>query len=159
MTSGAASRVFGTFLTWMQERRSPVFVLATANDIDGLPPELMGRFDRTFFLDLPTESERREILLIHLREAGEPFAQRRFQLNDLLARTDGFVGREIGQLVREAQFTALADGNREMELEDLLAATEEIVPLSRSHADRIDSIRRWKLEGRAFPASSGSPNG
>lgn len=154
LTSGAASRVFGTFLTWMQERRSPVFVLATANDIDGLPPELMGRFDRTFFLDLPNEAERREIFLIHLREAGEPFAERRFRVDDLVARTQGFVGREIGQLVQEAQFTALADGNREMEIEDLLAATEEIVPLSRSHADRIDAIRRWKLEGRAFPASS-----
>src|SRR4030095_1787967 len=66
LSSGAASRVFGTFLTWMQEHRSPVFVLATANEVEGLPPELMGRFDRTFFLALPRRDARREIFDIDL---------------------------------------------------------------------------------------------
>lgn len=153
LTSGAAARVFGTFLTWMQEKRHPVFVLATANDIAGLPPELLSRFDRTFFLDLPTVAERREIFAIHIQAAGEPFAEHRFDLDELAVLSEGFVGREIDQLVREAQFTALADDNREMEQADLLAAVAEVVPLSKSHAEVIAAIREWKLEGRAFPAS------
>lgn len=155
LTSGAASRVFGTFLTWMQEHRTPVFVLATANDVDGLPPELLGRFDRTFFLDLPSYDERREILAIHLRRAGEPFPERRFDLHRLAERTQGLVGRELEQAIREAQLTAYADDNRELEQEDLERALAEVVPLSRSHAEVLQSIRRWKTEGRAFPASSG----
>jgi SpoVK/Ycf46/Vps4 family AAA+-type ATPase len=155
LTSGAAARVFGTFLTWMQEHKTPVFVLATANDVDGLPPELMGRFDRTFFLDLPSYEERREIFAIHLKRAGETFPERRFRLDELAERSCGLVGREIEQLVREAQFTALEDQNREMDEEDLLLALQEVVPLRKSHAELIENVRKWKLEGRAFPASSG----
>ena len=153
LSSGSASRVFGTFLTWMQEHRKPVFVFATANEVEGLPPELLGRFDRTFFLDLPSEEERREIFSIHLKRAGELFPERRFQLDVLSSRTAGFVGREIERVVREAQFTALADDNREIEENDLLAAIEESVPLSKSHGSRVEDLRRWKTEGRAFPAS------
>jgi SpoVK/Ycf46/Vps4 family AAA+-type ATPase len=156
LTSGAAARVFGTFLTWMQEHRSPVFVLATANDVEGLPPELLARFDRTFFLDLPTYGERREIFAIHLKRAGEAFPERRFRLDELAEKTCGFVGREIERVVREAQFTALADENREMETGDILAAVAETVPLQKSHGRAIEEIRRWKLEGRAFPASRGA---
>jgi len=151
---GAASRVFGTFLTWMQEHRSPVFVLATANEIECLPPELLARFDRTFFLDLPGVDERREIFAIHLKRAGEAFPERRFILDELAEQSAGFVGREIEQVVREAQFTALADGNREIEQDDLLEALKEVVPLSKSHAGPIQHLRQWKTEGRAFPASS-----
>jgi hypothetical protein len=155
-TNGAASRVFGTFLTWMQEHRSPVFVLATANDIEQLPPELLARFDRTFFLDLPGVAERREIFSIRLKRAGEAFPERRFQLEALAQGSVGFVGREIEQVVREAQFTALADCNREIEQEDLVDALGEVVPLSKSHAHIIQYLRQWKTEGRAFPASSAS---
>ncbi len=153
LSSGVGTRVFGTFLTWMQEHRSPVFVLATANEIAGLPPELIGRFDRTFFLDLPTESERRQVFAIHLKKAGEAFPERRFDLGALAHRAEGFVGREIERVVREAQFTALAGGNREIEEDDLTQALEEVVPLSRSHREVIDGLRRWVREGRAFPAS------
>ena len=85
INAGAATRVFGTFLTWMQEHTTPVFVIATANDIEGLPPELMGRFDRTFFLDLPNDQERRDIFLIHLKRAGETFPDRKFRLDELVA--------------------------------------------------------------------------
>lgn len=158
LSSGSAARVFGTFLTWMQEHRSAVFVLATANDVEGLPPELMGRFDRVFFLDAPGETERREIFSIHLKRAGEPFPERRFRLDSLVERSRGLVGREIERVVRESQFTALADENREIEEADLLAAMEEVVPLTTSHASAIAQLRRWKSEGRAFPASSGSPS-
>ena len=157
LNSGAATRVFGTFLTWMQEHTKPVFVIATANDVDGLPPELMNRFDRTFFLDLPSDSERKEIFSIHLKRTGSAFPEREFGMEELAGKSRGFVGREIERVVREAQFTALADDNRTIEQEDLLAAIEEVVPLSESHAHVIENIRRWKTEGRAVPASSEPP--
>jgi len=153
LNSGAATRVFGTFLTWMQEHTAPVFVIATANDVAQLPPELMARFDRTFFLDLPNDTERREIFIIHLKRAGVPFPQRAFSLDELVEKSRGLVGREIERAVREAQFTGLADQNREIEQADLLAALTEVVPLSKSHAEIIENIRKWKTEGRAFPAS------
>lgn len=152
--SGAATRVFGTFLTWMQEHEAPVFVIATANDIQALPAELMGRFDRTFFLDLPNETEIRTIFRIHLKRAGVSFPERQFRLDELVEQSRGMVGREIERAVREAQFTAFADGNREIEQTDLLAALAETVPLSRSHQEIIEALRKWKTEGRAFPASS-----
>jgi hypothetical protein len=154
INAGAATRVFGTFLTWMQEHRTPVFVIATANDVAALAPELMGRFDRTFFLDLPNEAERREIFLIHLKNAGATFPERQFSLEELVDRSRGFVGREIERAVREAQFTAFADDNRQIEQADVLAALAETVPLSKSHEEVIKELQRWKTEGRAFPASS-----
>lgn len=152
--SGAATRVFGTFLTWMQERKTPVFVIATANDIAALPAELMGRFDRTFFLDLPNEAERRQIFLIHLKRAGVAFPERSLRLDALVEKSKGFVGREIERAVREAQFTAFADENREMEQADLEAALAETVPLSKSHAEVIEHLQKWRKEGLASPASS-----
>jgi len=153
LNSGAATRVFGTFLTWMQEHQSPVFVLATANDIGRLPAELMGRFDRTFFLDLPADTERRAIFLIHLKNAGVAFPERELDLRGLIDASRGYVGREIERAVREAQFTAFADGNRTLEQADLLQALQETVPLSQSHSEIIEALRKWKTEGRAFPAS------
>ena len=152
--SGAATRVFGTFLTWMQERKSPVFVIATANDIGALPVELMGRFDRTFFLDLPNEIERRQIFLIHLKRAGVAFPERSLRFDDLVERSRGFVGREIERVVREAQFSAFADDNREIEQADIDTALAEVVPLSKSHADVIEGLQKWRKEGLASPASS-----
>jgi len=154
INAGAATRVFGTFLTWMQEHRTPVFVIATANDVTALPPELMGRFDRTFFLDLPNETERREIFLIHLTNAGATFPEREYDLAELVEKSRGFVGREIERAVREAQFAAFADENRQIEQDDLLAALAETVPLSKSHQEVIEALQTWKTEGRAFPASS-----
>lgn len=154
LTSGAATRVFGTFLTWMQEHRTPVFVVATANDVAALPPELLGRFDRTFFLDLPNPEERRAIFIIHLKNADVPFPERQFGLEELIEKSDGLVGREIQRAVYEAQFTAFADENREIEQQDLIAALAETVPISKSHAEAVEQLRKWKTEGRAFPASS-----
>jgi hypothetical protein len=154
INAGAPTRVFGTFLTWMQEHKTPVFVIATANDIAALPPELMGRFDRVFFLDLPTDSERRAIFNIHLKNAGVTFPDRQFRMDALVEKSRGMVGREIERAVRESQFTAYADGNREIEHDDLMAALGETVPVSKSHAEIVESLRKWKTEGRAFPASS-----
>ena len=150
----AAARVFGTFLTWMQDHESPVFVVATANDISGLPPELMGRFERTFFLDLPNETERRAIFTIHLKKCDVAFPEKEFDYRELLSKSDGMVGREIERAVREAQAVSYADGNREIEQQDLITSLAETVPLSRSHADVIDELRKWKTDGRAAPASS-----
>ena len=153
-TSGAATRVFGTFLTWMEEHKSPVYVFATANDISALPPELLGRFDATFFLDLPNEVERRQIFLIHLKRACVDFPERRLKMDLLVERSRGFVGREIQRVVREAQFTAFADHNREITQEDLELALHDVIPISKSHADRIDILRKFLTEGLARPASS-----
>jgi hypothetical protein len=158
-TSGAATRVFGTFLTWMQERKTPVFVIATANEIAALPVELMSRFDRTFFLDLPNGTERRQIFLIHLKRSGVDFPERRLRLDPLVERSRGFVGREIERVVREAQFTAFADQNREIEQEDIEASLAEVVPISKSHADVIDGLRKWRKDGLASPASSEETRG
>jgi hypothetical protein len=154
LTGGAATRVFGTFLTWMQEHSKPVFVVATANDVTSLPPELMGRFDRTFFLDLPNNIERREIFTIHLKRAGVDFPERRFRMAELIEKSRGYVGREIERAVREAQFTSFDDNNREMEQKDLMHALEEVIPIEKSHREIIEKLRSWKTEGRAFPASS-----
>lgn len=154
LNSGAPSRIFGTFLTWMQEHQSAVFVIATANDVAAIPIELMSRFDRVFFLDLPNDTERREIFKIHLKNAGIAFPDRQFNLDELVEKSRGMVGREIERAVREAQFTAFAEGNREIEQADLLSALEETVPISKSHQEAIELLRRWKTEGRAFPASS-----
>lgn len=154
LTGGATARVFGTFLTWMQERQTPVFVIATANDIAALPMELMSRFDRTFFLDLPNDEERQQILRIHLQRAGVDFPARVFALDALVERSRGFVGREIERAVREAQFTAFADNNREIEQGDLETALSEIVPLHTSHRETIEQLQRWRKDGLASPASS-----
>jgi hypothetical protein len=157
LNSGAATRVFGSFLTWMQEHKSPVFVIATANEVEALPAELLGRFDRIFFLDLPNGVERREIFNIHLKRAGVAFPERTFRPDELVDKSKGFVGREIERAVREAQFTAFDDDNRELELKDLLAAMAEVIPIQKSHSNVIEVLRRWKTEGRAFPASSEEP--
>ena len=156
-SSGAATRVFGTFLTWMQEHRSPVFVLATANDVKALPPELIGRFDRIFFLDLPSEIERHAIFVIHLKRAGVAFPERSLQIAELVEKSNGYVGREIERVVREAQFLAYADDNREIDMDDLRRALKETIPISRSHSGVIDDLRKWKTEGRAYPRRANRP--
>jgi SpoVK/Ycf46/Vps4 family AAA+-type ATPase len=114
----------------------------------------MGRFDRVFFLDLPSDTERRAIFNIHLKNAGVTFPDRQFRMDALVEKSWGMVGREIERAVRESQFTAYADGNREIEQDDLLAALGETVPVSKSHAEIVENLRKWKTEGRAFPASS-----
>ncbi|MBF0342459.1 MAG: SUMF1/EgtB/PvdO family nonheme iron enzyme, partial [Magnetococcales bacterium] len=147
---------FVTFLTRLLERNENIFVLATANNVETLPPELMGRFDRIFFLDLPNLNDRQEIFQIHLQHAQVANPAEEFDLLELAERSQGFVGREIERVVREAQVTAFADPNgpRPMIQEDILQALAEVMPLSRSHTKVINELRKWKLEGRAFLASS-----
>ena len=125
--AGTTSRVFGTFITWLQEKTAAVFIVATANDITQLPPELLrkGRFDEIFFVDLPSEDERREIFGIHLsKRKRDPKA---FDLDALAASSDGFSGAEIEQAIVSALFDAFAAG-RDVTNEDILNSIKSSVP-------------------------------
>ena len=148
--SGTSQRVFGTFLTWMQEKEAPVFVIATANNIAGLPPELLrkGRFDEIFFVDLPTRRERREIFKVHLgkRLKGD-FIGSQITLDDALLdhladRTEGFVGAEIEQVVVSGLYEAFF-ARRPLRVEDLDYAIDSTVTLSVTQAETIVELRRW----------------
>jgi len=153
--SGTASRVFATFLTWMQEKTAPVFVFATANNVDRLPPELLrkGRFDEVFFLDLPTLAERVNILEVHLKERGYTMLSHRFDLRAVASATEGFVGAELQALVNDAMFPAFRDKRREIDTEDLLDAAHAMVPLSASHQSVIDELREMVQNGQVRNAS------
>lgn len=149
--AGTTARVMGTFLTWLSEKNSAVFVVATANDISNLPPELLrkGRFDEIFFVDLPTEGERADIFRIHIERRGRDPAG--FDLGALSATSVGFSGAEIEQAVISALYDVFyAKGD--LTTEALLASLKETVPLSRTMSDQIEAIRAW-AEGRARNAS------
>ena len=152
---GTSNRIFATLLTWMQEKRSQVFVIATANNISQLPPELLrrGRFDDVFFLDLPNKEERKEIFRVHI--AKRKRNPDNFDLEQLALISDGYVGSEIEQAVIDAMFAAFNDpkGTREVTTDDLVKATVALVPLSKSSAENIEQLRRWLKEGRAKAAS------
>lgn len=149
---GTSQRVFGTVLTWMQEKTAPVFVVATANDVSALPPETLrrGRFDEVFFLDLPTEEERREIITVHLRKRGRKPED--FDVFQLAGQTDGFVGAELEQVIVDAMYEAFAD-ERDITTADIARAAARTVPLSRSQREVIEDLRAWLREGRAQSAS------
>ncbi|MBT8367268.1 MAG: AAA family ATPase, partial [Deltaproteobacteria bacterium] len=153
---GTSMRVFAQILSWMQEKSAPVFIVATANDINRLPPELLrrGRFDEIFFLDLPTSVERQEIFKVHIKKRNrDPQA---FDLDRLVSETEGYVGAEIEQAVVEGMYIAFNDLKqpaRELNTEDLLAAIHKLIPMSKSQRETIGELRRWLLEGRAQSAS------
>lgn len=139
---GTTARVVGTLLTWMQEKRDPVFVVATANRIDMLPPELLrkGRFDEIFFVDLPTRQVREEILAIHLRKKDRD--PKDFDLTTLATCSLGFSGAELEEAVREGLFDAFAEG-RGLATEHISKALDKTFPLSRTMRDQIDGLRQW----------------
>ncbi|MCH2170925.1 AAA family ATPase [Myxococcota bacterium] len=146
-----ARRVLGSFLTWLSEKRAPVFVVATANDVSGLPPELLrrGRFDEIFFVDLPSPGERAEILAIHLHKHGrDPLHHR---VDELADQAERLTGAEIEQVVAAALYSAFAAG-RELSDEDLSDAITETVPLYDTYEERIKELRDWARQ-RARPAS------
>lgn len=148
--SGTSARVFGQFLTWMQEKTRPVFVIATANNISQLPAELMrkGRFDEIFFVDLPTRRERKEILKVHIsKRLIDPEVTGDFELTDeilnlLSSKCEGFVGAEIEQLVIDALFEAYAE-NSSVRLEYFERTIMNTIPLSVTLAEQIRGIREW----------------
>ncbi len=148
---GLSRRMFGTMLTWMQEHTAAVFMIATANDIEALPPELLrkGRFDEIFFVDLPTDEARQRIFEIHLsRRNRKPNA---FDMPRLVRASDGYSGAEIEQAVLSALHTAFAADARDMTTEDLERALAESPPLSVTMAERIGDLRAW-AKGRCVPA-------
>jgi SpoVK/Ycf46/Vps4 family AAA+-type ATPase len=151
--SGTSARVFATFLTWMQEKTSPVFIACTANNIEGLPPELMrkGRIDEIFFVGLPSERERREIFQVHLRKRRE-HKLRDYDLRGLAAATEGYSGAEIEQAIISAMHDAF-DENREFTDADILRAIRETSPLSRTAQERIEALKQWAVRHEARPAS------
>jgi ATP-dependent 26S proteasome regulatory subunit len=147
---GLSKRMFGALLTWMQEHTAPVFLIATANDIESLPPELMrkGRFDEIFFVDLPGEAARQMILEIHLKRRGrEPIE---FEMDKLVAASEGFSGAEIEQAIVSALYDSFGTGKL-MTTETLVKAMQASPPLSVTMRERIQWLRDWAKE-RCVPA-------
>ena len=149
--SGVTARVFGQFLTWLQEKERPVFVFATANNISSLPPELLrkGRWDEVFFVDLPQTDEREEIFSIHLRKRNRDPKQ--FDLKALAKASNGFGGAEIEEAVISGMYNSFAEG-REVGTLDILMSINETQPLSETMKEQIDRIREW-AKNRARNAS------
>ncbi len=154
---GTTARVLGSFLTWLQEKDKPVFVVATANHIAQLPPELLrkGRVDEIFFVDLPVEQDRKEILSIHLkrRDRLDDFSDD--ELTHLARMSQGFTGAELEEAVKEAMFLAFDDGHQ-LNVDDIVKAINATTPLSQTMEEMISQTRQW-AEGRAVPASSATP--
>jgi SpoVK/Ycf46/Vps4 family AAA+-type ATPase len=147
---GLSKRMFGTLLTWMQERTEPVFLIATANDIEALPPELLrkGRFDEIFFVDLPDEEARRSIFAIHLKKRKRD--PHDYDLDQLARAAAGYSGAEIEQAIMSAMHNAFA---RKVDLstELLVESLNNSPPLSVTMAEKVAALREWS-EGRCVPA-------
>jgi ATP-dependent 26S proteasome regulatory subunit len=148
---GTTARVLSSFLTWMQEKTAPVFLIATANDISALPPELLrkGRFDEIFFLDLPSQRERMDIFRIHLTKRGRLPDQ--FDIKLMADLSKGFSGAEIEQVVISALYDSF-DSGRELQNQDMISTIRQSVPLSHTMREAIDALRQW-AQTRARPAS------
>jgi SpoVK/Ycf46/Vps4 family AAA+-type ATPase len=151
--SGTTSRVLATFLTWMSEKTSPVFVVATANNIEWIPPEVIrkGRFDEVFFLALPTKEERQAIFSVHLKKA-RPNRITEFKLSLLSELSKDFSGAEIEQVVIEAMRIGYSKG-RDFTTEDLLTAIQKIVPLARTKNKELTLLQQWFESGNVVSAS------
>jgi AAA+ superfamily predicted ATPase len=154
LDSGVSRRVLGYFLTWMQERdpEKPVFVVATANQVSHLPPELLrkGRFDEIFAVNLPNEMERREIFKIHINKRGRKVEK--FNTSHLASLADEFTGSEIEESVISGLFEAF-DSGKELNDDHIIKAIEETIPLSKSMKDDIDRLKDW-IGKRARDASA-----
>jgi len=149
---GTSGRIFGSFLTWMQEKKSPVFVMATANRVERLPGEFLrkGRFDEIFFVDLPNSAERQDIFKIHLGKRRSDI--NRFNIEQLTKVSDGFSGAEIEQAIIAAMYDAFAQ-DREFTQLDIIAAIKATLPLSRTMTEQVTALRDWAGQ-RARPASA-----
>lgn len=155
---GVSTRMVGQFLFWLQECKKQVFVVATANDVSMLPSELLrrGRFDELFFVDLPTADERRDILALYMRKYLKldfkgPFADKIVEI------TDGFTGADLESSVRDLAYRTIANSSFALNMENILSAFNNVVPLSQTSPEKIEAIRDWGKE-RAVPAS-GKPIG
>lgn len=148
---GVATDQLGSFLTWSEERKGEAFIIATCNDVEGLPPELLGRFEVMWFVDLPAHEERMEIVAAALRDYNRNGDN--VDLDEVAAACDQFTGREISALMRDALYTAFADGMREVRTSDLVDGASQVVPLSKTAAEKIGRLRAWAT-GRTRPASA-----
>ena len=156
-SSGVTSRIFSTILTWMQEKTAPVFVVATANNINQLPPELLrkGRFDEIFFVDLPSQKEKENIFSIHLQKNRQNVSS--FALDILAQKAEGFNGAEIEECVKEAMFTAYVESQEsniapKLQMIHILDAIKNTVPLSKTMEKQITDLRKFAVS-RAKNAS------
>ncbi|NJL23802.1 MAG: AAA family ATPase [Calothrix sp. SM1_5_4] len=151
--SGLSKRLFGAFLTWLQEKKASVFVVATANDLSSLPPELLrkGRFDEIFFVDLPTQSERAEILRMHLARRKEQVGE--VDVDTIVRLTDEFSGAELEQVVVSAALSALQRKTL-VNTQDLATETKRMIPLARSRPDEISRLR--EIASRQFVSVRGT---
>ena len=154
---GVTSRIFSTILTWMQEKTAPVFVVATANNINQLPPELLrkGRFDEIFFVDLPSQKEKENIFSIHLQKNRQNVSS--FALDILAQKAEGFNGAEIEECVKEAMFTAYVESQEsniapKLQMIHILDAIKNTVPLSKTMEKQITDLRKFAVS-RAKNAS------
>ncbi|NJK34049.1 MAG: AAA family ATPase [Oscillatoriales cyanobacterium SM2_2_1] len=154
---GTANRVFGTFLTWLAEKESAVFVVATANNVRSLPPELLrkGRFDELFFVGLPSQAEREEIFTVHLQRY-RPSTLRAYDLPRLAYETPNFSGAEIEQAIIEAMHLGFSQ-SRDFTTEDVLEAASQIVPLAQTAQQEIRALQEWAASGKARLASRQNP--
>ena len=150
--SGVTKRVFGTLLTWMQEKKKSVFMVMTANEVDCLPAPFVrrGRFDELFAIDLPHQTEREEIASVLLKKFDRD--PKNFDLTDIAKATKDYTGAEMEAVVTEAMFQAFDQGH-EVTTNDIITAVTSIIPISKMMAEQIERIRKWG-EGRARPASS-----
>jgi SpoVK/Ycf46/Vps4 family AAA+-type ATPase len=151
--SGTTSRVLATFITWLSEKTTPVFVVATANNIDWIPPEILrkGRFDEMFFLNLPTREEREAIFEVHL-EKYRPDLIQNFQIPLLGQLSKEFSGAEIEAVVIEAMRLGFNE-NREFNNEDILVSIQNLVPLARTKSKEINLLKEWAESGNVISAS------
>ncbi|MGP1382285.1 MAG: AAA family ATPase [Thainema sp.] len=151
--SGTTSRVFGTFITWLAEKTSPVFVVATANNIQTLPPEMLrrGRFDEIFFVGLPSQEERKAIFEVHLSRL-RPHNVSQYDCDRLAYETPDFSGAEIEQTIIEAMHIGFSQ-NRDFNNDDILEAASQVIPLARTARDQIQRLQEWANSGRARLAS------
>jgi SpoVK/Ycf46/Vps4 family AAA+-type ATPase len=151
--AGTSSRVFGTFITWLAEKRSPVFVVATANNIQTLPPEMLrrGRFDEIFFVGLPSQEERRAIFAVHLSRL-RPHNLQSYDLDRLAYETPDFSGAEIEQMLIEAMHLGFSQ-NRDFTNQDILEAASQLIPLARTAQDQIQMLQDWAATGKVRMAS------
>ena len=151
--SGTTSRVFGTFITWLAEKSTPVFVVATANNIQSLPPEMLrrGRFDEIFFVGLPSQEEREAIFSVHLTRL-RPYNLPAYNLKRLAYETPDFSGAEIEQSLIEAMHIGFSQ-NRDFTHDDVLEAVSQIIPLARTAQQQIEALQDWAASGKARLAS------
>lgn len=156
---GTTARVFGTFLTWLQEKKTPVFVVATSNNVSQMPPELLrkGRFDEIFYVDLPSKEERKAIFKIHLEKRKRNATA--FNLDALAGLTAGYSGSEIEEVIVSALYDAF-DSGAELQQQHLESVITTLIPLSKTMEEQIKSIRDWaKLRARRASAASWEDEG